>query len=99
MYNSGNRIIIERGNGAIVSYSNSSGIWSPATPGVLNSLVVDATDSLIKETTPDGVITAYPLDTTGHPQTVTWVQDAIGNTHSYLYSSGLPQIFRMVPAG
>ena len=91
IYNSGNSVIIQRGSGAIVSYAYSGGSWGASTPGVLNSLVVDNVHNLIKETTPEGITTAYPLDSTGHPQTMTWAQDAVGNTHSYLYSSGLLQ--------
>jgi hypothetical protein len=78
-------VTLTRGNGALVSYQYSSGSYVAQTPGVLNSLVQDTTHSYWKETTLDGVTTAYPLDTSGNITTVSWVQDPVGNTHSYSY--------------
>ena len=48
----------------------------------------DGPNNLWKETTPDGRVAAYPLDTTGHVTTISWAQDAVGNTHTFGYSSG-----------
>jgi hypothetical protein len=58
---------------------------------LINSLVKDTTNSYWKETTPDGRVTAYPLNTTGLVTSVSYAQDAIGNTHTFTYSSGLLQ--------
>ena len=83
-------VTLTRGNGALVSFQdNGSGTFIAQTPGVLNSLVKDTTHSLWKETTPDGHVTAYPLDTTGQVTSLSFAQDAVGNTHSYSYSGGL----------
>ena len=85
-------VTLTRANGAIVSFQdNGSGTFLPQTPGVLNTLVKDTVDSLWKETTPDGMTTAYPLDTTGQITSVVYQQDAAGNTHSFSYSGGLLQ--------
>ena len=92
LYNSGQNLIIQRGNGAIATFlNNGSGTFLPGTPGVLNTVVEDNVDDLLLETTPEGITTAYPLDTTGYPTTVTYVQDAVGNRHTFGYSSGLLQ--------
>ena len=89
---SGSSILIERGNGALATYTSTLGSgWTPGTPGVLNTLVVSALAETIAETTPDGVTTVYPLKSGGAPQTLTYVQDSVGNIHSYIYSSGLLQ--------
>src|SRR5262249_7278310 len=64
------------------------GNFLPKTPGLLNSLVKEVGNSLWKENTPDGKVSAYPLNTTGVVLTVSWVADPVGNTHSYSYSSG-----------
>ncbi len=84
-------VTLTRGNGALVSYMYNSGAYVAQTPGVLNSLVQDTTNSYWKETTLDGITTAYPLDTAGNITSVSWVQDSVGNTHSFSYSSGLLQ--------
>jgi len=60
LYNSSNSVIIQRGNGSIVSYAHTGSGFVPSTPGVLNSLVLDTADGIIKETTPGGIVTAYP---------------------------------------
>lgn len=84
-------VTLTRDNGAQVSYSLSGSSYVAQTPGLLNSLVKDTTNSYWKETTPDGMLTAYPLDTAGHLTTVSYIQDAVGNTHTMSYSSGLLQ--------
>jgi len=85
-------VTMTRGNGALVSFQNNgSGAYVPQTPGLLNTLVQDTVDGLWKETTPQGLTIAYPLNTTGEVTTVSWVADAVGNTHSMAYSSGLLQ--------
>src|SRR5579862_290118 len=83
-------VTLTRGDTSVVSYQYNagSGEYVPQTPGLLNSLVEDTTDNLWKETTLDGIVTAYPLDTAGHVTTVSYVQDAVGNTHTFSYSSG-----------
>src|SRR5579871_1751792 len=83
-------VTLTRANGALVSYQyDGVSAYIAKTPGVLNTLVRDNTNSLWKESTLDGVTTAYPLDTSGHVTTVSWVADAVGNTHTFAYSSGL----------
>ena len=65
---SGNPAIVTltRGNGALVSYQDDgAGHFNPKTPGLFNTLVKDTTHSYWKESTPDGRLCAYPLDTTG----------------------------------
>src|SRR5579863_8113477 len=59
-------VTLTRGSGALVSYQdNGSGTFVSQTPGNLNSLVKDTTNGYWKETTPDGITTAFPLNTTG----------------------------------
>src|SRR3984957_391097 len=84
-------VTLTRGNGALVSYSFNGTSYVPQTPGCLNSLVADSVNGYWKETSLDGVTAAYPLDTTGQITSVAYRQDAVGNTHSYSYSSGLLQ--------
>src|SRR5579871_1323863 len=85
-------VTLTRGSGAVVSYlDNGSGTFLSQTPGNLNTLVKDTVDNLWKETTPDGKVTAYPLNTTGMITSITYAQDAVGNTHSFAYSGGLLQ--------
>lgn len=85
-------VTLTRGNGAIVNFlDNGSGTFVAQTPGVLNSLVKDTVNGLWKETTPDGRVTAYPLNTTGQVTSLVYARDAVGNTHSYTYSGGLLQ--------
>ena len=83
-------VTLTRGDTSVVSYQYNagSGEYVPQTPGLLNSLVEDTTDNLWKETTLDGVVTAYPLDTAGHVTSATYIQDAVGNTHTLSYSGG-----------
>ena len=87
MYTSGLGVVIQRGNGALVSYTLSGGVWTARTAGVLNTISVDVTSGDVMETTPEGVSTVYPGNA-GLPQPVSRVQDAVGNIHSYLYSGG-----------
>jgi len=85
-------VTLTRGNGAMVSFlDNGSGTFIAQTPGVLNSLVKDTTHSLWKETTPDGTVTAYPLDTIGQITSIVYAEDAVGNRHTHSYSGGLLQ--------
>lgn len=84
-------LILQRGNGAIVTFiddGTSSGTYNAGTPGVVSKVVTDTVNNLLKEITPDGVVTAYPLDIS-YPTSVTYVEDAVGNRHTYSYSSGL----------
>ena len=74
-----------------MSFQDNSGTYVAKTPGVLNTLVKDVGNSLWKETTPDGHVTAYPLNTTGQIASLSYAEDAIGNRHSYSYSAGLLQ--------
>jgi RHS repeat-associated protein len=83
-------VTMTRGNGALVTYQDSGGgTMVVGTPGALCSLQKDVADSLWKETTLDGKTTAYPLDTSGNVTSASYVQDAVGNTHTFVYSSGL----------
>ncbi len=85
-------LIIARGNGAVVTFQDDgthTGTYTPGTPGVLSKVITDTGNGLWKEIATDGTITAYPLDATGHPTSITYVEDAVGNRHSYSYSSGL----------
>jgi YD repeat-containing protein len=85
-------VTLTRGNGARVSFlDNGSGTFIAQTPGVLNTLVKDTPNSLWKETTPDGVVSAYPLDTTGQITSLVYAEDAVGNRHTHAYASGLLQ--------
>ena len=84
-------VTLTRGNGALVSYAFNGTSYVPQTPGCLNSLVQDTTNSYWKETTLDGMLTAYPLNTTGMITSVAYQQDAPGNIHTHSYSSGLLQ--------
>src|SRR5579872_3706239 len=70
-------VTLTYGNGARVTYQYNavSGQYQPMTAGVLNSLAQDTTDNLWKETTPQGIVTAFPLDTAGHITSATYIQD------------------------
>jgi RHS repeat-associated protein len=83
------RLMVEmvRGNGTLVSYlQDSSGIFQPQTPRLLNSLVQDG--DFWRETTPDGRVLLYPLLEPGQPCPIQSVTDAFGNQHSWNYSGG-----------
>src|SRR5207247_4666220 len=81
-----------RASGALASFQDDGmGNFVAKTPGVLNTLVKDVGNSLWKETTPDGFVTAYPLDTTGQISSITYREDAVGNRQSFSYASGLLQ--------
>ncbi len=82
-------VTLTRGNGALVSYLYNGTSYVPQTPGCLNALTQDSVNGYWKETTLDGQVTAYPLDTTGHITSVAYIQDSVGNIHSHTYSSGL----------
>jgi len=83
-------VSLTRGNGSMVSYlNNGSGTYLPQTYGLINSLVQDTTNSYWRETTPGGVTTAYPLNTTGMITSMSWIQDACGNTQTMSYATGL----------
>jgi YD repeat-containing protein len=83
------RVTMTRGNSAQVVYQdNGSGTYVPQTPGVFNTLVQDSGNGIWKETTPDGITTAYPLNTTGQICSMTYVEDAVGNRHTMTYASG-----------
>ena len=84
-------VTLTRGNGAQVSYAYNGSSYVAQTPGCLNSLVQDTTNGYWKETTLDGMLTAYPLNTTGMITSVAYQQDAPGNIHTHSYSSGLLQ--------
>jgi YD repeat-containing protein len=85
-------VTLTRGNGSLVSFQdNGSGTFVAQTPGLLNRLTKDVANSLWKETTPDGIVTAYPLNTTGQITSLTFAQDAVGNTQTFAYASGLLQ--------
>jgi len=83
-------VTLTRGDTSLVSYQydTPSGQYLPKTPGLLNSLAQDTTDNLWKETTLDGIVTAYPLNTTGMVTSATYIQDAAGNLHTLTYSGG-----------
>jgi len=83
-------VTLTRGNGIRVSFQDDgTGHFVAQTPGLLSSLVKDTTDSLWKETTLGGHLTAYPLNTTGMVTTLSYAQDAVGNYHTFTYASGL----------
>ncbi|MEP6754142.1 MAG: hypothetical protein ABJA67_01475, partial [Chthonomonadales bacterium] len=84
-------VTLTHGNGDLATYQYDavSGNYLCGTPGVFNTLVKDVPNSLWKETTPNGYVTAYPLDTVGNVTTATYIQDPVGNTHTLAYSSGL----------
>ena len=85
-------VTLTRGSGAVVSYQNNgSGTFLNQTPGNLNTLTEDSVDGYWKESTPDGKLTAYPLNTTGMITSIAYAQDAVGNTQTFGYSSGLLQ--------
>ena len=82
-------VTMTRGDGSMATFTESgvgTGVFS-STVGVFSSLTEDTTDSLWKETDLNGRVTAYPLDTTGALSRVAWVQDAVGNTHTFAYAS------------
>lgn len=82
-------VSFSRGNGAMVSYlEDGSGNFVPQSPRLFNTLVKDTANSLWKEVTPDGLLTAYPLDTSGQVTSVTYAEDAVGNRHSFIYQAG-----------
>ena len=69
LYNGGDSLIIERGNGAIVSFlSNGSGTFLPQTPGVLSTVTEDTVDGLLLETTPAGHDHCLSAQSPGLPQ-------------------------------
>jgi len=86
-------VTLTRGNGSVVSYLDSAGAgaYFPQSLGLVNSLYKDTSNSYWKETTADGITTAYPLNTTGVITSVAYAQDAVGNRHTFAYSSGLLQ--------
>jgi YD repeat-containing protein len=82
-------VTMTRGDGSNVTYQeNTSGSYVSYSPRNLDTLAQDTVDNLWKETTQDGITTAYPLNTTGQITSVSYIQDAIGNRHTYSYSSG-----------
>lgn len=84
-------IILMRGNGALVTFTDDgtmTGTYNSGTPGVFSKVHTDTVNGLIRETTPDGITTAYPLTTT-YATSLTYVEDAVGNRHTYSYASGL----------
>jgi YD repeat-containing protein len=83
-------VTFTRGDSGLVSYqyNSVSGQYVAQTEGLFNSLVQDTTDNLWKETTLDGIVTAYPLDTAGHITSATYIQDAAGNIQTLSYSGG-----------
>jgi hypothetical protein len=83
-------VTLTRGTGAVVSYLNNGlGTYIPQTLGLINSLIPDTTHSYWKETTPDGITTAYPLNTSGMVTSMAYMQDPVGNTQTFSYASGL----------
>src|SRR5262249_6964513 len=94
---SGNPLVVTltRGNGSVAVYQQAStfasGPYAPQSLGLINPLFRDTTNSYWKETTPDGHLTVYPLDTAGNITSIVYAQDAVGNRHTFSYSSGLLQ--------
>lgn len=83
-------VTFTRGTGAIVTYQDAGGSsFTISTPGNLNTLAKDVPNSLWKETTPDGHVTAYPLNTTGQLTSITYREDAVGNRQTFSYATGL----------
>ncbi len=83
-------VTFTRGNGSRSAYqetSSGSGQYQ-SVGGEANRLERDATSNLWKETTPDGRVSAYPVDPSGGVVPVSWVQDAAGNRHTFSYGSG-----------
>jgi YD repeat-containing protein len=58
---------------------------------VLSTVTEDTVDGLLLETTPQGITTAYPLAPQGYPNSVSYIQDAVGNRPTFSYASGLLQ--------
>ncbi len=82
-------VTLQRGDGSLVSFQDDgSGTFVAKTPGLLNSLVKDTTNSYWKESTLDGQTLAYPLNTSGMVTSIAYQEDASGNRHSFVYSSG-----------
>jgi len=80
-------VTLTRGNGDTAQYRDSGcGCYEPITPGLLNTLRQDVANHHWLEETPDGRVTAYPLDITGAAVSALWVQDAVGNLHSFSYN-------------
>ncbi|MGO8671658.1 MAG: hypothetical protein ACLQVD_09885, partial [Capsulimonadaceae bacterium] len=85
-------VTLTRGTGAVATYQDDgSGTFVNSTAGNFNTLTQDTTDGLWLETTPDGYVAAYPLDTAGNVTTIMWTQSPVGVTHPYSYASGLLQ--------
>ena len=84
-------VVLTKGDGSLVKYLNQGGTGSYVcqTPGVVNVLTEDIPNGLWKETTPDGLVTAYPRNITGMVTSVTYAEDACGNRHTFGYTSGL----------
>ena len=59
-------VTLSRDNGALVSYSYNGSSYVPQTPGCLNSLTQNGT--YWQETTLDGMVSAWPYNTTGRQQ-------------------------------
>lgn len=85
-------VTMTRGNGSEAVYKdNGSGQFLPLSPGLLNTLEQDSANGLWKETTPDGRVSAYPLDTAGQISPIAYAEDAVGNRHTFSYDGGLLQ--------
>ena len=82
-----------RGDGSMASYvyDAASSSYLPYTGGLVNSLQRDTTNSRWIETTPGGIINAYPAVATGALSSISYAQDPVGNRQTFLYSAGALQ--------
>ena len=83
------RVVLTRGNGTRAQY-NIAGTpaapqYVPQKPGTRNTLERDDARKLWLETAPDGRVTAYPIGAGIEVCRALWVQDSVGNRHSFSY--------------
>ena len=89
----GSTVTLTRGNGNEATYKSDGATGYVAqSVGLRNTLTADNTNSLWKESTPDGRVMAYPMVAPGQISRIAWAQDSVGNQHTFSYdTNGLLQ--------
>jgi YD repeat-containing protein len=81
-------LTLTRGKGNTTEYEETSlGKFKAKSSGNRNTLTLDNIHKTWLETTPDGVITAYPVVSHDQVSNVAYIQDAVGNRHTYKYDA------------
>lgn len=81
-------VTLTRGDGHAVQYRDEGcGQYKAITPGCFNTLEQDYEEGLWLERTPDGRVSAYPLNIDGKSVPISKVRDSVGNVHHFNYDS------------